>query len=61
MYKIAAFVAMIALVLGGCSWMNQKLGLQDDHPLEERLEEEIHDRTGLDLDLTPSSDESLDR
>ncbi|NIT58492.1 MAG: hypothetical protein GWN00_20360 [Aliifodinibius sp.] len=50
-----AFLAI--LVAGGCSWVNRKVGLEDDHALEEAIEYKIKKETGLDIDLTPESEE----
>ncbi len=48
---------VFSLFLCSCSWINSKMGLDDDNLLEEILEEVIKDRTGADIDLTPSSEE----
>jgi len=39
--------------------LNERLGLEDDHLLEEFAEEQIEQRTGWDIDLTPFSREYL--
>ncbi len=43
--------------VGGCTLLNKKLGLKDDNPIEELTEEVIRARTGMDIDLTPESEE----
>lgn len=45
------------LILSSCSYINQKLGLEDDHFIEESGEAVLKDRVGLDLDFTPDSPE----
>lgn len=47
------FLAM----LGGCNWMNQKSGIEDDNLIEENIESVIEHRTGLIIDLSPESQE----
>jgi len=58
MFRFCISLAVIGAFVGGCSALNNKLGLDDDHPLEEFLEEQIGDRTGLDVDLTPETEEN---
>ncbi len=48
---------LFILFAGGCSYLNRKAGLQDDHLLEETVEVLIEYKTGVDLDLTPESAE----
>lgn len=36
------------------------VGLKDDSPLEEAIEEVIEEHTGIQIDLTPNSKESTD-
>lgn len=50
-------ILAIAGFLGGCSYLNQKLGLRDDNVIEEAIENKIEDATGLSIDLTPDSQE----
>jgi len=57
MRGIIVFCVAVAAVLGGCTAINKRLGLSDDHAVEERLEEHIEDATGIPLDLTPESPE----
>lgn len=47
----------ISLFLGGCTYLNKKMGLEDDHELEEAFENKIKDELGLEIDLSPSSKE----
>ena len=57
MRGIIFFSVAVACLLGGCAALNKRLGLEDDHAVEERLEEHIEDHTGIPLDLTPDSPE----
>lgn len=56
--KITLALLVIMAVVGGCSVVNRKLGLQDDHAIEEAVEDHIKDRVGIDVDLTPGSRET---
>lgn len=51
-----ASVALIALT--SCSYVNKKLGLEDDNVAEEMVEAVIDAKTGLNIDLTPASPEA---
>jgi len=44
-------------ILGGCSYINRKLGVKDDHILEEMAERFIESETGLDIDLSHETPE----
>jgi hypothetical protein len=48
---------VLALISGGCQYLNKKVGLEDDNIIEEAVENKIEDVTGLDVDLTPHSEE----
>lgn len=50
-------VFVFCLILCSCSTINRQLGIEDDNPIEETVEEVIKSETGLDLDLTPDSPE----
>ena len=58
-YVMKAIVALILVgaIFGGCSMINAKLGIKDDHPLEEMVEHAIQQYTGITLDLSPDSPE----
>ena len=45
-------LAMLVYMLGSCSTVNRALNLLDKNPIEEDVEEFIHDEMGLDLELT---------
>lgn len=49
----------VAILQGGCSYINYKAGLSDDWAGEEILEEIIEAKTGVDIDLTPGSREGV--
>ena len=53
------FVVFLSIlsVFSGCSFFNRKLGLKDDHALEEFSEDLLRNKTGVDLDFTPDSPE----
>lgn len=56
MYIVLAMLLVSGLI-GGCSLINQRLGLKDDNLIEEAIEQELKDRTGVELDLSPGSKE----
>ena len=53
--RVFSIFIFIALCVMGCSYLNQKLGLPDDNPIEEGVEESIEDEFGIRIDLTPKS------
>ena len=53
--RVFSIFIFIALCVMGCSYLNQKFGLQDDNPIEEGVEESIEDEFGIRIDLTPKS------
>ncbi len=55
--KVLISLILIAGFLGGCSYLNRKLGFEDDNPVEEAIESKIEDYTGFDIDLSPDSEE----
>lgn len=56
--SILILVAVISLIaVTACSVINKKLGLKDDNVAEECIEAVIDHKTGLQIDLTPSSPE----
>lgn len=50
-------MVILACATGGCTWINQKLKLEDDHIGEELVERIIENEVGVDIDLSPSSPE----
>lgn len=55
--KIAIALVFVGAFVGGCSYMNNMVGLEDDNMLEEAVEHQIKENTGIDVDLTPESPE----
>jgi len=55
----AIVIAVVTGAIGvaGCSQINRYLGLEDDHPIEERAEQEIKESLGLEVDLSSDSPE----
>lgn len=51
-WSLLAFV-VVASTLGGCQYVNKKLGLENDNVCEQLVEEYIEKETGFELDLTP--------
>ncbi len=44
-------------IVGGCTYINKKIGMKDDHAIEEIIEGFILENTELDIDLTPITPE----
>jgi len=55
--KMCLAVAIAWAFLGGCSYLNKKFSLEDDNIIEEAVEHQIKEHSGVDLDLTPESPE----
>ena len=51
--KFGLLVVLLTTFVASCSYLNKKVGLQDDNTIEEAIEDAIQDRFGLDIDLTP--------
>jgi len=51
------WVVLMCAAFGGCQFLNRQAGLEDDHELEEQIENILEHHTGIDLDLTPDSPE----
>jgi hypothetical protein len=51
------FLLVLGAAIGGCAMINEALILHDDNLVEEYIEIIIENETGLDLDLTPESEE----
>lgn len=54
--RLALIFVALATLNYGCVFVNDRLGLPADHPVEELIEDAIKDGTGVDLDLTPGGD-----
>lgn len=55
--KLVVALILMGGFVGGCSYLNQKLGMADDNIIEEAIENKIEDTTGLNIDLSPESPE----
>lgn len=55
--RLFAGLILLGALVGGCSYVNDKFGLADDNIIEETLEHQVKEKTGLDLDFTPRSPE----
>jgi len=55
--NLTALLILVSAILGGCSYLNRKSGLEDENPIEELIESAIEAKTGLDIDLTPETKE----
>jgi len=54
----SAVLCILALIaLCSCHYINQKLGLKNDNKIEQAIEDVIEQKTGIQVDLTPNSDE----
>lgn len=58
MVKLCIGLAVLMVACGGCAYMNQRVGLPDDHAIEEAVESQIETHTGIEIDLTPESPEN---
>lgn len=52
MHKYLLAIGVI-LLLPSCSNLNKEIGLKDDNPLEQAVEEIIKEDTGIVIDFTP--------
>ena len=57
MIRLSFVMILAASIAGGCSYLNRKVGLDDDNLIEEVIELGIEHQTGLDVDLSPDSKE----
>jgi ABC-type glycerol-3-phosphate transport system substrate-binding protein len=46
-------ILLCLLLVSACSEINKKAGLKDDNKLEEFIEEQIEEKTGIEVDFTP--------
>lgn len=51
-------IFFLGCTLFACSSINEKVGLKDDNFVEEAVEVIIEEKTGIEMDLTPSTPES---
>lgn len=61
-YGLASILCLIGVISSVvlCVVLAKYMGLQDDNPIEEAVEEVIKEQTGLDIDLTPLTPEEED-
>lgn len=55
--RFFVFLVVFGSFVGGCTYLNKKLGLPDDNALEELVEDIVETHLGLpedSLDLTPN-------
>jgi len=57
MCRVLVGLVLVGSLVGGCSALNKRLGLKDDNPVEEYIEEQIEDHTGIEIDLSGDSKE----
>lgn len=50
-------LVLASVMFDACSQVNKYLNLEDDHIIEEMIEDHIEDQTGLDIDITPNTPE----
>jgi len=55
--KIGVAIIAVNCLVQSCSLVNKKLGLKDDHFIEEMAEDYLEKETGLDIDFSPNSRE----
>ncbi len=56
---VLAFILVVILVLG-CTYLNKKMGIPDDNPIEEFFEDVVEEKIGLPsgaIDFTPGTKE----
>lgn len=56
--RFGLFIIMTAITFGACSYVNKKLHMDDDNIIEEAFEQQLKEATGIDMDFTPSSEET---
>ena len=55
--KIFLIFTYMLLAQAGCSYLNRKFSLKDDNFIEELIEQQIENKTGLTVDLSNESPE----
>jgi len=50
-------LCLTVMLLYSCSYINRKLGLNDDNLFEEFIEKQVENKTGINVDLTPKTKE----
>lgn len=57
-FQLISIFIGILILSGACSKINKIVGLKDDNPIEQSIEEVVKEETGIDLDLTPQEKEN---
>ena len=52
-YRMIVALALAVMSLASCHKINSAFGMQDDNPIEQEIELEIEEKTGIHCDLTP--------
>lgn len=55
--RIGLIIIILSLLMIACSHFNEWVGVPDDNPIEESIEDLIERQSGIDFDLTPASKE----
>lgn len=55
--KIFLGVVIAISLIGGCDYTNKRFGLSDDNIIEEAVEAQIDELTGVYIDLSPRTPE----
>lgn len=55
--KTLLYIGLVGILMAGCNYLNRKFHLDDDNLIEEAIEGQIKENTGIDVDLTPSTPE----
>lgn len=53
----AIAIAILLSMTGACTYLNRQAGLKDDNVIEEYIETQIQQQTGIDIDLSGDSPE----
>ncbi len=56
--KLSITLVCIIVLVTGCTFLNKTFGIKDDNFIEEAVEEMIEIKTGMEIDLTPFSEEN---
>lgn len=53
------YIFMLLILLTSCESVNKKMNVKDDSVIEELVEEVIEKEVGIEIDLTPQSQEEV--
>lgn len=54
--KAIILLIIINSLIGGCSYLNKKVGIENDNFVEQFIEQQIENQTGIEIDLTPEDE-----